>query len=358
MRAAVCRAFGEPLAIEEVELAAPGANDVLVRVEACAVCHSDIHYAEGAWGGALPAVYGHEAAGIVEAVGPGVATVGPGDRVIVTLIRYCGSCWFCASGQPTLCNGDFEQRVKVTTADGTPVFAAMHTGAFAERVLVHSSQAIPIGTDIPFEAASLLACGVLTGVGAVINTAQVRVGESVVVIGTGGVGLNAVQGAAVAGAEPIVAVDLSEEKLAAARGFGATHVVNPREQDAEAAVAELTDGRKADHVFVTVGAKPAIEQALGLVRRGGTVVVVGMTATGVTTEYDPTWLANGSQRIVGSKMGDARPALDIPRLVALYRDGRLKLDELISGRYPLEQINEAIASVNRGEALRNVVVMR
>ena len=359
MRAAVCHAFGEPLRIEEVELDAPLANEVRVRIEACAVCHSDIHFAEGAWGGPLPAVYGHEAAGVVEEVGDGVTAVAPGDHVIVTLIRYCGSCWFCANGQPTQCDGAFPRTESPLTAvDGSRVWTAMKTGAFAEAVVVDASQVIPIPGDVAFDAASLLACGVITGAGAVINAAGVRAGESVVVIGTGGVGLNAVQGAAVSGADPIVAVDLSDDKLTAARAFGATHAVNPRTEDAEAAVAGLTDGRKADYVFVTVGAKQAIEQSVGLVRRGGTVVVVGMTATGVTTEYDPTWLADGSQRIVGSKMGDARPALDIPKLVALYREGRLKLDELITARYPLEEINEAIAAVNRGEALRNVILMR
>ena len=359
MRAAVCRAFGAPLVLEELELAAPEGDEVRVRIAACAVCHSDIHYAEGAWGGALPAVYGHEAAGVVAEVGAGVSTVVPGDHVIVTLIRFCGSCFFCAAGQPALCETPFprDQRSPLTARDGTPVAAAMRMGAFAEEVVVHASQAIPIPHDVPFDSAALVACAVLTGVGAVVNTAAVRPGQSVVVIGTGGVGLNAVQGAAGANAAPIVAIDLVEDKLAVARAFGATHTINPAGEDAVAAVAALTEGRRADHVFVTVGARSAIEQGARLVRRGGTLVVLGMPADGVTAAYDPTWLADGSQRIVGSKLGDARPAVDVPRLVARYRERALKLDELISGRFPLAEINTAIASANRGDALRNVVVM-
>jgi len=358
MKAAVCRAFGTPLVVEEVEIAAPRAGEVKVKLAACAICHSDISYAEGAWGGDLPAVYGHEAAGVVAEVGPGVAGVAPGDHVVVTLIRSCGHCRSCARDLPVACETRFplDRDTPLHGAGGEALVHGLRTGAFAEYVVVEASQVVAIPDDIPFDSASLLACGVITGFGAVTNTAAVPAGSDVVVIGTGGVGLNAVQGAAHVGARSVVAVDLSDDKLAAARRFGATATVNPGRQDLAAAVRAATDGRGADYVFVTVGAKAAFDQSYGLLAPAGAVVLVGMPASGVLSAFDPGTLAGASQRILGSKMGSARIADDIPRLVGLYRAGRLKLDELITGRYALEEINEAIASVNRGEALRNVIL--
>ena len=359
MRAAVCRSFGEPLVIEDVTLAAPAAGEVQVDVRACAVCHSDILYAEGAWGGTLPAVYGHEAAGVVTAVGPAVEGVAVGDHAVVALIRSCGGCFYCAQGDEVQCETTFalDGDGPIRDAAGASVHQGMRTGAFAERVVVHRSQVCVIPDDVPFDVASLLGCGVMTGFGAVVNTASIPAGASAVVIGTGGVGLNAIQGAAIAGADPVIAVDLSAAKLESARAFGATHGVNPATEDAVAAVRALTGGRGADYVFVAVGARPAIEQGLGLMRPGGTTVVVGMPASGVMAEFDPGSFAGYGQTILGSKMGSSRVAVDIPALLALYREGRLKLDELITARYPLEQVNEAIAAVVRGEALRNVIVM-
>jgi Zn-dependent alcohol dehydrogenase len=209
---------------------------------------------------------------------------------------------------------------------------------------------------VPLDSASLISCGVLTGAGAVINTAGVKGGSSVVVIGCGGVGLNSVQGAKLAGCAQIIALDLSDAKLEAARQFGATHVVNSGSEDIRTRVSEITQGRNADYVFVTVGAKSAIEQAFGLMRRGGAAVIVGMPAVGVTTSFDPGWFAAFGQRVLGSKMGSARLQIDVPKFIDLYRQKRLKLDELISGRYRLDDINEAVDSVRRGEALRNVIV--
>ncbi len=358
MKAAVCRAFGAPLAIEDVDIAAPGPGEIKVRMAACAICHSDIHYIEGAWGGALPAVYGHEAAGIVEEAGAGVSHVRPGDHVVVTLIRSCGHCPSCAEGAPVFCETVFplDQRSPLRSAAGETLVHGMRTGAFAEYVVVDASQAVAIPPEVPLDSASLIACGVITGLGAVVNTAGVRAGNSVVVIGAGGVGLNSVQGAALAGASPIIAVDLSPAKLDAARQFGATHTIDAGCDDVAARVAEYTGGRRADYVFVTVGAKAAIEQAFDLMKRNGNVVIVGMPASGVTTAFDPSSLAAYGQRILGSKMGSARIQIDVPKIIELYRQGRLKLDELISGRYPLDRINEAIASVKQGSALRNVIV--
>ena len=358
MKAAVCHEFGKPLVIEEVNLAAPGRGELRVRVSACAICYSDIHFAEGAWGGRLPAVYGHEAAGVVEQVGEGVDSVAPGDHVVVTLIRYCGHCHYCARGLQVACETTFplDQVSPLTAAGGAEVIHGLRTGAFAEQVVVDVSQVVAIPAQIPFASAALLACGVITGFGAVTNTAQVRPGDNIVVIGTGGVGLNSIQGACHCGAATIIAVDLSDDKLEAALCFGATHAINPDREDVAATVQGLTAGRGADYVFVTVGARAAFEQAYCLLAQFGAAVLVGMPADGVMTEIEPGAIANASQRILGTRMGGARTHIDIPYLVSLYQQGRLKLDELVSGRYPLQQINEAIASVKRGEALRHVIV--
>ncbi len=359
MKAAVCRTFGEALTIEEVDLAPPRAGEVRVRLVACAICHSDIMCADGAWGGMLPAVYGHEAAGVVAEVGAGVTHLKPGDHAVVTLIRSCGHCPSCSRGAPVRCETTFpldQQSPLTVRGTGEVLGHGLRTAAFAEEVVVEASQAIAIPEDMPLDCAALLACGVLTGVGAVINTAGVRPGDSVVVIGTGGVGLNAVQGAALAGAAPIIALDLSEAKREAALRFGATQAVDPAADDVVGYVRALNGGRLADWAFVTVGAKAAMDQATKLIGRGGGVVIVGMPASGVFARYDPGWLAADEQRILGSKMGSARLPIDIPHLVAAWKQERLKLEELITGRYPLDQINEAIASVRRGEALRNVIV--
>ncbi|MGB5707150.1 MAG: zinc-binding dehydrogenase, partial [Arenicellales bacterium] len=240
--------------------------------------------------------------------------------------------------------------------DGADIVHGLRTGAFAENVVVEASQVVAIPEDMPFDSASLLACGVITGWGAVVNTARIRAGTTTVVIGTGGVGLNSIQGAAMSGAKTIIAVDLSDSKLEAAKQFGATHLVNPNRENAGDAISRLTEGRGADYVFVTVGAKTAFDQSYNLIAKGGVVVLVGMAGIDVTTEFNPLDLADSSQRILGSKMGSSNIQRDIPNLISLYRQGRLKLDELITGRYPLEQINEAITAVNNGEALRNVIV--
>ncbi len=357
-RAAVCRAFGAPLSIETIELRPPGPGEVLIRTAACAICHSDIYYMDGAWGGELPAVYGHEAAGVVEAVGAGVTRLAAGDHVIATLIRNCGFCPACAEGAPVFCEEVFplDKATPLSDTEGTPLVHGLRTGAFAEHIVVEASQAVAVPKDLRFDSASLIACGVLTGMGAVINTANVRAGSSVVVIGCGGVGLNSVQGARLAGCDPIIAIDVEEKKLAAAREFGATHTVNAWSENVEGRVKELTGGRKADWVFVTVGVKGAVEQGVSLMKRNGGTVLVGMPPSGVAATIDPGWLAADGQRIFGSKMGSARPLIDVPKIVALYREGRLKLDELISGRYPLDRINEAVASSRSGAALRNVIV--
>ncbi|MGI9509321.1 MAG: Zn-dependent alcohol dehydrogenase [Geminicoccaceae bacterium] len=358
MKAAVCTEFGKPLVIEELDIDPPQSGEVKVKMAACAICHSDILFMEGAWGGELPAVYGHEAAGVVEEVGPDVDGIAAGDHVVVALIRSCGHCYYCARNDSHICETVFtlDRENRIHRADGTGIHAAMRTGAFAEYVVVEQSQVVVVPKDIPLDSASLLACGVITGLGAVVNTAKVASGSSVVVIGTGGVGLNSIQGAALSGAHPVIAMDLEEVKLDAAKSFGASHGIDASTEAADEMVRALTGGRGADYVFVTVGSVKAIEQGLGLLRKSGTLVVVGMPPVGAMAQVEAVTLANNCHVIMGSKMGSARLAVDVPKLVRLYQEGGLKLDELISARYSLEQINEAIGSVKRAEALRNVIV--
>lgn len=358
MKAAVCYEFGKPLAIEDIEIDPPQAGEIKVTLAACAICHSDIHYMEGAWGGTLPAVYGHEAAGTIEEVGSGVTNVAPGDHVVVSLLRSCGRCHFCERNEPYMCEARFalDTETRLHSKDGTPIHQGLRTGAFAESVVVEQSQVVSIPTSVSFDSASLLACGVITGLGAVVNTAKVEAGSSVVVIGTGGVGLNSVQGALRSGANPIVAVDVSDVKLQAATEFGATHTINSMKEDLWQAVKKITGGYGADYVFITVGSRDAIEQGIGLMRRGGTVVIVGMPPTGARVVFEPADIAEDGLCILGSKMGSTRLQTDVPKLIDLYLNGELKLDELITTRYPLDDINEAIASVHQAEALGNVIV--
>ncbi|MCV2882211.1 Zn-dependent alcohol dehydrogenase [Actibacterium sp. XHP0104] len=355
IRAAVCHEFNAPLRIEEVELRAPGPGEVEVTLDAVAVCHSDISYAEGAWAGPLPAVYGHEAAGRITAIGPGVAAHAMGDHVLVTMLRSCGACPTCATGHPSSCTAPAPMPSPLSTAQGGVVDQGLVTGAFAERVVVHHSQLAALPDDMPSDAACLLACGVITGIGAVANTAQVRPGQTVVVIGAGGVGLNAIQGARIAGAARIIAVDMLPEKLDAAREFGATDTILASEPKPWS-IARRIAGRGADAVLVTVGAIPAYDSAPRYLAPGGRMVMVGMPHSGAAAQYEPVILARTGQGLIGSYMGDTILARDIPWMVDLYRQGRLKLDELISARWPLDQINEAIADTKTGSARRNVIV--
>jgi S-(hydroxymethyl)glutathione dehydrogenase/alcohol dehydrogenase len=353
-RAAVCHRFGEPLTVEEVWLSEPREGEVLVRLEACAVCHSDVAYAAGAWGGTVPTVLGHEACGLVAEAGPGVSSLRPGQRVVVSLIRHCGACGRCRSGEPALCEAVFplDERSPIRGAGGQ-IAQGIRCGAFAEEVIVHVSQAVPVPRHLPAASLAVLGCAVLTGIGAAERAGRVGPGQVVAVIGAGGVGLNAIQGAALAGAERVIAIDIADDKLAAAKAFGATDAVNAREAEPADAVRELAGG--VDVAIATAGSARAVEQGLALLRRGGTLVVVGMPASGQEARFDPTQLAHDGMRIVGTKMGSARPADDIPRLVALYEDGRLKLDELVTATYRLDAINEAAESMRRGEAIRNVI---
>ncbi|WP_116598749.1 zinc-binding dehydrogenase [Primorskyibacter marinus] len=358
IKAAICRAFGAPLTIEELDLRAPLTGEAEVTLEAVAICHSDISYAEGAWGGTLPAVYGHEAAGRISAVGTGVTGFALGDPVVVTLIRSCGTCPNCATGRPTICEDQTGPHGSPLTApDGAEVVQAMNCGAFAERVVIDTSQIAKLPEGMAMDAASLLSCGVITGVGAVVNAAGLRAGQDVVVIGAGGVGLNAIQGARIAGARRITAVDMTEEKLAIARDFGATDGLLATSEKPWKALRKAT-GRGADAVIVTVGAIPAYDSAPLYLAAGGRVVMVGMPPSGAQASYEPVVSAFMGQGMIGSKMGDVVISRDIPWMVDLYQQGRLKLDELISARWPLDQINEAIADTKTGGARRNVILFQ
>ena len=357
VRAAVCRSFGEPLAVEELTLAGPETGEVRVRLRAVAICHSDVSYADGEWGGELPAVFGHEAAGEIIEVGDGVGFE-VGTSVVVTLIRSCGECHRCQNGAEVACSTQFalDGRSPLTDRDGASIVHGMRTAAFAEEVVVHASQIVPIDGDLPADSASLLACGVITGVGAVVNTAQVEPGSTVVVLGCGGVGLNVVQGAAIAKAASIVAVDMHAGKLELAARLGATHTHDLADGPIDDLVRSLTNDEMADYVFVATGAPSALATAGDIVGTMGAVVIVGMPPSGVMANYDPGTMAAWNQKILGSKMGETIISKDIPALTEAWQDGRLKLAELITGRYPLDRINEAIEGVTKGEALRNVIV--
>ena len=313
MRAAVCRAFGEPLVVEDLRLSEPQRGEVVVTLGACAICHSDISQAEGAWPHPLPAVFGHEAAGTVAACGEDVDGLRPGDRVVVTLVRSCGTCFQCVRGAPSLCETSFrlDREPGLFAADGSPVVQGLKTAAFAEQVLVHQSQVVSFSQDVAFETAALLGCAVITGVGAATTTMPVQPGQSVVVIGAGGVGLNVLQGAALQGASPLVAIDVSAPKLDSARTFGATHTLDAA-GDVASGVRGLTDGRGADVVFVATGAGRAVEQGIGLTRRGGATVIVGMPPGDVTSTFDAAWLAGTDGRSSAARWGRPRSAVTSP----------------------------------------------
>jgi len=355
IKAAVCHTFGAPFQIEQINLRAPLGEEVEVTLAACAICHSDISFADGIWGGSLPAVYGHEAAGTITAVGPNAKGVNIGDKVVVTLIRACGTCPSCATARPTNCETPYDgDHGPITTAEGGKLHQAMACGGFAEKVVVDASQVVALPDGISMEAASLLACGVITGIGAVVNAAQVRPGQDVVVIGAGGVGLNAIQGAQIAGARRIVAVDMEPSKLDIAKEFGATDAILATGEpwrDAKAAM-----GRGADAVLVTVGVAPVYNDAPRYLAKGGNIVMVGMPGSGQESTYEAANFAAAGQGMIGSKMGDVVIKRDIPWMVDLYTQGRLKLDELISGTWSLDQINEAMADTRTGAAKRNVIV--
>ena len=359
MKAAVCYEFGKPLVVEEINIDPPKLGEVKVKMTHCAICHSDIHLIRGEWGGEVPVVAGHEGAGMSwRKLARGSLVIQPGDHVVVSLLRSCGECKKCIAGTPHLCTGSFalQKESRLSNKAGDSIIQGISTAAFAEYVVVDQSQLVTIPQEMPLEVAALLACGVITGFGAVVNRAQVPAGSSTVIIGAGGVGLNAIQGAAISGANPIIAVDLLNSKLEAAQEFGATHLVNGAVDDVAARVSEITGGQMADYCFVTVGSRAAAEQAYSLVGHRGMIVFVGIPNMEANISLPVFFTVWSEKMVTGSRMGSVRLSLDVPMLVELYNTGRLKLDELITARYPLEDINTAIESTEAGEALRNMIV--
>ncbi|WP_024792965.1 Zn-dependent alcohol dehydrogenase [Tomitella biformata] len=359
MKAAVLRNTPGKVTIEDVSIDKPQQREVLIRTSAAGVCHSDLHYAEGHFPTRLPTVLGHESAGIVEEVGPGVTHVKPGDHVVSCLSVYCGTCEYCLSGRLVLCRKRGLRRgrggpQRLSDGDGGAMWQFLDLSSFGEQMLVHENALAVVNPEMPLDRASLLGCAVTTGLGAVFHTAAVSPGESVAIIGCGGVGLNAVQGASIAGAARIIAVDPIPSKREMALLFGATDVVDPADGDPVAQIQELTGGG-VDHAIEAIGLKPTTEQAFAMLRIGGTATIVGMIPMGVKIEV-PGIDFMSEKRIQGSLMGSNRFQVDIPRYVDLYLKGRLKLDELVSGTIRLDQINDAFDQIRRGEVARNVVV--
>ena len=358
MKAAVLREVGKPLQIEDVQIGKPGPHEVLIRTAAAGVCHSDLHFMEGKYPFPLPAVLGHESAGVVEQVGSEVRTVKVGDHVITCLSAYCGHCDQCHTGHMSLCQSPDTRREqgaepRITSASGN-MNQYLNLSSFAEQMLIHEHACVAIRKDMPLDRAALIGCGVTTGIGAVIHTSNVRPGETVAVIGCGGVGLAAINGAAIAGAGRIIAIDTSSAKDNMSRLFGATDFINAADGDPVAQVMEMTGGG-VHHSFEAIGLGKTAEQAFNMLRRGGTANVIGMIPVGQTvTLMGAAFL--GEKRIQGSLMGSNRFPVDMPRFVDFYMSGKLKLDEMISRRLKIEQINEAFDEMKTGQIARSVVV--
>ena len=357
MKAAVLREVDHPLGVEEVQADNPGPREVLIRTGATGVCHSDLHFVQGLYATPMPIILGHEAAGTVEAVGDQVTYLQPGDRVITCLSVFCGHCERCLSGRMVLCSrADVVRTPKESPRlrqGDNPVNQFANISSFAEQMLVHEHAAVKVRDDVPMEQLALIGCGVTTGLGAALNTARVEPGSTVAVIGCGGVGLNCIQGAALAGALRIIAIDAVETKLSMALEFGATDVVDASGGGVVEKIRDLTDGG-VDYSFEAIGKKETAEQSFEMLRAGGTATIIGMIPQGTKIELDgPSFLRE--RRIQGSSMGSNHFRTDMPRYIEFYRQGRLKLDQLVSQRLKLEQINEAFDDMLQGNVARSVI---
>ncbi len=357
MRAAILESSPSDLVIDDVSVDAVGRREVLVRTTAAGLCHSDLHFMQGLYPYVYPSVLGHESAGVVEAVGADVTAFKVGDHVVSCVSGFCGSCAYCLSGRPFICDKVGLARTGGSprlSRNGTPVHQFFDLASFAEQLLVHENYLVKIRDEMPLDKAALIGCGVTTGVGAVLNTAQVRAGETVAVLGCGGVGLNAIQAAAIAGAGRVIAIDRLASKLAMATTFGATDVIDASVDDPVLAVRELTGGG-VDHSFEAIGLKATAEAAFDMLGKGGTATVIGMVPFGQRLEIEVTSLLSG-KRIQGSNMGSNRFRIDMPRYVDWYLDGKLKLDELVSATMTLDEINEGFTALASGEVARQLVV--
>ena len=364
MKAAICFETDRPVRVEEVSLDPPRRDELRVRIAAAGVCHSDLSVATGVIPAALPLVLGHEGAGVVEEVGEGVAHLRPGDKVVLAWVAACGRCFFCRAGSPQLC--ELGTRLNNTSRmpdgstrvhqDGLDLNVSSAVGAMAEQAVVRADAAVKLPPDAPLERCALLGCAVATGVGAVFNTARVTPGSRVAVFGAGGVGLNAIQGAGIAGAERIIAVDAQPRKLELARTFGATDGIDATRVDPVRAVRQLTDGRGADYAFEAIGRKETIEQAYAATRKGGTCVVIGVGSMSDSISLNAFMLPLFEKRLLGCWYGSSNVHVDVPRLLGLYRAGRLKLDELVTRTYRLAEVNQAFADMTAGANARGVIV--
>ncbi|HVL74776.1 MAG TPA: Zn-dependent alcohol dehydrogenase [Noviherbaspirillum sp.] len=362
-KAVICRELNQPVVVEDIIVEAPGRGEVMIKLAACGVCHSDLSATNGTIPFPPPVILGHEGAGRVVAVGEGVVDLSVGDHVLSSFVSMCGRCRYCQTGRPQLC--DQAARAAYTLPDGTVrtrdlsgnrlnVFSGC--GVMAEYATLHVDNVVRIDNDVALDKAALIGCGVMTGVGAAVNTARVDAGSIAVVFGCGGVGLNAIQGCAIAGARMIVAVDTSDAKLDMAREFGATHVVNgTAEENVVKRILKLTDGG-ADYAFECVGHGEIAAQAYGVLRKGGTAVVVGVAAPKDLTTIRTASLTFGEKTLTGSYFGSARPREDFPRLLGLYSVGRLKLDELITRTYTIAEAPQAFADMQAGRNARGVIV--
>jgi S-(hydroxymethyl)glutathione dehydrogenase/alcohol dehydrogenase len=362
-RAVVAREIGKPPTVEDIDVEAPRHGEVTIKLAACGVCHSDLSATNGTIAYPLPLVLGHEGAGVVTAVGEGVTRYAVGDHVVSSFVSMCGRCHYCQTGRPQLCVQSL--KALYTLPDGTVrtrdgAGAALNVfcgcGVMAEFATLHADNLVKIDQDMPLDRAALISCGVMTGIGAVVNTAEVEAGSITVVFGCGGVGLNAIQGCAIAGAGMIVAVDTSDAKLALAKKFGATHAFNVSGQDNVGKALYKLTGGGADYAFDCVGLGKISEQAWGVLRRGGTAVIVGIAGPKDQIILNAQQAAISEKTLTGSYYGSARPAQDFPRLIGLYRSGRLKLDELITRTYSIEEAPQAFADLVAGREGRGVIV--
>ena len=360
MKAAVLNSVPGQLDIQDVEIGEPGPREVLIKTVAAGLCHSDLHFMEGKYPYPCPAVLGHESAGIVEAVGSMVHYVQPGDHVITCLSAFCGHCSQCTDGHLSLCENKGTELVRQPgeaariTRDGETVNQFLHLSSFAEYMLVHEQALVKIRPEMPLDKAALIGCGVTTGLGAVFRTAKVEPGSSVAVIGAGGIGLSAIQGARIAGANKIIAVDMLDSKLELAQKMGATHVVNAGKEDAVAKVKEISEGG-VHNSFEAVGMKQTAEQAFQMLRPGGQATVIGMIPVGTKVElHGPDLLSE--KTLTGSNMGSNQFRTDMPRFVDMYLDGRLLLDEMVSKHIKLEDINAGFEEMKTGSVARSVIM--
>ena len=363
MKAVVCRELNKPVSVEEIQVDKPQRGEVLVRLVASGVCHSDLSVTNGTLPIPLPVVLGHEGAGIVEEVGGEITRVKRGDPVVLSWVPSCGHCRFCIVGSPQLCtNANYanvgrlkDGTTRMRDSNGADLNMMTATATMCEVTTVPEESVVPIDPDVPLDRACLVGCGVMTGVGAVFNTARLEPGSSAIVFGAGGVGLNVIQGCRLAGAGRIIAVDVVDKKLEFARQFGATDTIQAKEQDPVLAAKELTGGLGPDYGFEVIGTPATIQQTHAAIRPGGTAVIVGVGRLTEFAQFNALLLSLEEKRLVGSKYGSGRPLVDFPKLCSLYKQGKLMLDELVTATYSIDQIQQAFQDLEAGVNARGVI---